>query len=292
MMVLQTIALPLGYAALFRIVGAGRTRKKHMEMSWQVKEKDDGGLFDAGPPEEEKGFQVRDLIRFFAVDIILVATLRICNGLGMFSSANQYVLAIVVTKVILFAYLMWLINDRRQAWAETGGSTAGRWWAWLVMIGLYAGYFVLIPSIDSYNHLLMDWLYGILERPYTPRAQDVVILIFEDVVDLPVRLCLVFLTALAGPFMEELAFRGVGLDGFRRTFGVVLAVFWTSLLFGLYHFSLPLLLPLSLLGMLFAVVRLLSGSLWCAVAMHCLHNSLALGIVAHRLGLLREWVPS
>lgn len=246
---------------------------------------------DGGETPRERGFQVRDLVRFFLVDIILVVFVKLLMGLGFFQSPETYVLAILGNKVILFAYLMWLIRDRRASWPETGGATLGPWWAWAGMAALYAAYFFAEPLMTPYNHQLMNWLYDKLDLAYTPVPQDVIVLIFEDIIAVPVRLVLVFFTVFGGPFMEELAFRGVGLDGFKRSFGTFWAVFGTSLLFGLYHFSLPLLVPLSLLGFLFAVMRLVSGSLWCPVAMHCLHNGLALGITAHRVGLLQQWYP-
>ena len=267
-----------------------------MEMSWQVKEKppENPAGDDESPwnidPAMEKGFQVRDLMRFFTVDIILIVLLKLLLGLGFFATPDHYVLAVIGSKVVLFAYLMWLIKDRRDAWPETGAAARGPWWAWAGMIALYAGHFLASPWIDRFNINLMRQLYEAFDWAYVPAPQDIVVLIFEDIVNLPTRLALVFLTVFAGPFMEELAFRGVGLDGFKRSFNTFWAVVWISLLFGLYHFSLPLLLPLSLLGVLFAVVRLVSGSLWCAVAMHCLHNGLALAITAHRLGVFDSWL--
>lgn len=260
-----------------------------METDVQVKEK--SVRYTSYQPETPEtnvdenpgGFMIRDVLRFFAVDIILMFGLRLLVGLGFFQTPDAYVLSILGSKVILFIYLFWLIRDRRDAWPETGATTAGRWWAWPAAIVIYAGCYPLLIYADRFNHMLMEVVYSYLNMPY-PEAQDVLVLIFSDIVDLPVRLLLVFFTIFIGPFVEELAFRGMGLDACRRAWGLGWSVFWTSLLFGLYHFSFASLLPLSLLGALFALIRIMSRTLWCAVLIHCIHNAVTIVIVARALG--------
>lgn len=265
-----------------------------MQMPEEVKEKAHGdpvAAFGVDDPDAERGFQTRDLFRFFLVDIILVISMKLLLGLGVFPSVNAYVLAIVGSKVVLFCYLVWLIKNRGDAWPETGAAGPGRWWGWPAALLFYAAFYFLFPWFEDFNRLVMEWLHVALEWRYAPVPQDVIILIFEDVVDIPIRLVLVLFTVLIGPAMEELAFRGVGLDAFKRSWGMVWAIAITSLLFGLYHFSLHLLLPLSLLGVVFALVRTMTRSLWCSIGIHCLHNGLALTVTAASLGMLDgvEW---
>lgn len=245
-------------------------------------------MFDIrdGGDEPGKGFQVRDLLRFFAVDIIILFLSKLFLLLGWFASPGAYVLAILAGKAILLCYLAWLVRNRENAWPETGAASAGRWWGWLLSLGLYAGCYPLLLWADRLNIGLLRSLYASFGMIFVPTPQTVVILIFEDLLANPTRLVLVAFVVLVGPFMEELAFRGLGLDAFGRTGGAARAVFWTSLLFGLYHFSLQALIPLSILGAIFAAARLLTRSLWGAVAVHCLHNSLTLAITARELGWL------
>lgn len=253
-------------------------------------------LYDTTNPDTESpanGFKVRDMLRFFAVDIILILSLRLLLDLGIFPSLNSYVLGILASKMLLLGYLFWLIHCCRDAWPETGVSRFGRWWAWPVAVFMYAGFYPILVHVTRLNHSLMEKLYAWFGWVYTPEPQDVMVLIFEDILANPIRLTLVVFAALVGPFMEELAFRGLGLDAFKRSRGLLWALFWTSLLFGMYHFTLSLLLPLSLLGLLFGIVRALSGGLWCAVFIHVLHNCLALLIMAHEVGAITtfkdEW---
>lgn len=261
-----------------------------METDFQVKEK--AVRYTSHKPEAEvggdsEGFQVRDLVRFFAVDIIIMFAIRLLVGIGFFQSPDTYVLSILGSKVALFFYLFWLIRDRRGAWPETGATTTGRWWAWPASIVIYAGCYPLLIYVNRFNRILMEYVYATPNMPYQ-ESQDVLVLIFSDIIDVPIRMILVFFTVFAGPFLEELAFRGMGLDACRRAWGVGWAVLWTSLLFGLYHFDLKLLLPLSILGAVFALVRLMSRTLWCAVLVHCIHNAITLIIMARALGVLED----
>ncbi len=247
---------------------------------------------DAGGGRD-RGFYIRDIIRFFIVDIILIAAVRLLLALGFFSSADNYVLALLGSKLVLFFYLVWLIRDRRDAWQQTGATRFGKWWMWLVCILLYCAYLPLASGVDALNEFIMVRLHSWLGWQYERMPQEVVVLIFEDVLHLPARIVLIFFTVLAGPCMEELAFRGMGLDAYRRASGAGWAIVMTSLLFGAYHFSLQFLFSLSFLGVLFAVARLWSGSLWCSVFLHCIHNGLSLALTAHYFHIIQlplvEW---
>ncbi len=237
---------------------------------------------------DENGFQKRDLVRFFLVDLILIAAIRLILALGIFPGPNAYVAAILASKVVLAAYLFWLIKTHRQALPETGAANWGKWWAWPAALAFYALSYPLLLYVDRINRFLMILVHAQLGWAYQPKTQEILLLIFEDILSQPIRLLLVLFTVLIGPIMEEFAFRGIGLDAYRRQGSAFAAVVSTSLLFGLFHFSLQLLLPLAVLGALFACVRLFSRSLWCAILVHCLHNAIALTLVARDLGV---WTP-
>jgi CAAX amino terminal protease family. len=244
---------------------------------------------DPGDKETSAGFLTRDVIRFFAVDIMLILLLRLLFWWGVFPNPDAYVAGQLLSKLVLLVYLVWLIRDRREAWPETGVTSAGRWWAWLLALALYAGYYQIIPVLGRFNHLLMVRLHQWAGLAYVPEPQDIMLYIFSDILNSPTRVILVFFTVIAGPIMEELAFRGMGYDAYRRAIGVAGSLAWTSLLFGLYHFKLDLVLPLGALGLLFGVVRVFSRTLWCAIFLHCLHNAVALWVMARELGLLKTW---
>lgn len=231
------------------------------------------------------GFLPRDLIRFFVVDVILIAATRLMLGLGLVTLPDTHITIILAGKLILLLYLIWLIREKRNAWTATGAATIGKWWAWPASIGLYAvAYFALGP-ISRANHTLMVMAHSWLGMVYDPKPQDVMILIFENILSSQVRIALIVFVVLVGPLMEEFAFRGIGFNAYRRTSGIVRSLLFTSILFGLYHFTLHLAIPLAFLGMIFGLARIMANSLWCAIFIHCLHNALTLAILASQLGV-------
>jgi membrane protease YdiL (CAAX protease family) len=233
----------------------------------------------------QPGFLARDILRFIAVDIILMAFLKLFLGMGFFAGPGEYIAGILIGKLLLLAYLVWLIRHRPDGWTATGIAAGGRWRGWFVAAGLYAAYYLASPHINTINHLLMIRLYGCLGWQYEALPQDVMLLIFGNALQQPIRLLLIGFTIVAGPFMEELAFRGMGYDAYRRTGGVAVAIIWTGLLFGIFHFRVDLVLPLGLLGMVFGVARAASRTLWCPILIHCFHNGLVLWEMARELSL-------
>ena len=93
---------------------------------------------------------------------------------------------------------------------------------------------------------------------------------------------LILLIGLAPGVLEEVAFRGVLLHGMRGKYGTenigafVKVVLINGLIFGLFHITLFRILPTAFLGVVFAGVTLLTGSIFPAVVWHTLNNVLAL----------------
>jgi membrane protease YdiL (CAAX protease family) len=99
--------------------------------------------------------------------------------------------------------------------------------------------------------------------------------------------------ALVPAVCEEILFRGAiltGLRGYARAsyapagpgrgrWSRALAVLLCALLFGAFHRSLAKLLPTSALGLGFGVAAVYSGSLWPAIAMHAVNNTLVVVLV-------------
>lgn len=77
---------------------------------------------------------------------------------------------------------------------------------------------------------------------------------------------------ILAPVVEELIFRGVIFSGFQRIYSAPLAIFFSALLFALFHLNPWQLGPTFLLGLLLGFVRLRTGSLLAAIFTHALHN--------------------
>lgn len=82
--------------------------------------------------------------------------------------------------------------------------------------------------------------------------------------------------ALVAPLVEEMVYRGLGFAAVGSRFGPVPAIFVTGLAFGLSHGLVVALPVLTLFGVLLAVVRWRTRSLYPAIALHAVFNAAAL----------------
>jgi membrane protease YdiL (CAAX protease family) len=79
---------------------------------------------------------------------------------------------------------------------------------------------------------------------------------------------------ILAPIVEELIFRGVIFSGFQRIYPSFLAIFFSALLFALFHLNPWQLIPTFLLGLVLGFVRHRTGSLLAAIFTHALHNGM------------------
>ena len=137
--------------------------------------------------------------------------------------------------------------------------------AWLgVLVGVPGGFITALALFELANRFIpapsgiTEAFTGALFPPHVPFYQ-----------------VLFFLTVMPAVF-EELTFRGALLYGLRRKLHPALAVIVVGLIFGVFHFALFRLVPTACLGMLFAIVTLLTRSIFPAVLWHCLSNGIGL----------------
>jgi len=102
-------------------------------------------------------------------------------------------------------------------------------------------------------------------------------------------LILLFGGAVVAPIVEELFFRGFVFAGLRGRWSWQTAAVVSAGLFALVHFVPTSILPIFLLGLIFAVLYQLSGSIWPAILMHMLTNTVAL---LSAYAVAQGWLPS
>ena len=83
-----------------------------------------------------------------------------------------------------------------------------------------------------------------------------------------------FRVAIVAPLVEESIFRGVILNGFLKNYRPTFAIFYSALLFALFHLN-PWQFPAAfLLGLVLGWVRIRTGSLLACMTGHAIHNTL------------------
>lgn len=93
----------------------------------------------------------------------------------------------------------------------------------------------------------------------------------------------VVLVVLAGPFVEELLFRGLGF-GLLRPFGRIVAIVGSAAAFAAVHGLLEGFALIFLLGLGLAVMREVSGSVFPGLALHATFNAVAVTAAAVSAG--------
>ncbi len=83
-----------------------------------------------------------------------------------------------------------------------------------------------------------------------------------------------FLTVgITGPILEEVLFRGIILDGFLNRYKPGKAIFWSALLFGLFHMNPWQFIPAFLTGLLLGYIYFKTRSLIPVIFIHIIINS-------------------
>lgn len=85
----------------------------------------------------------------------------------------------------------------------------------------------------------------------------------------------VFVIAVIPAIFEELYFRGYFFAGYRKYRGARTAIILSSILFGLFHMNFQQFLYAMVLGIVIAVIRELTGSMWAGMLYHFVNNGLA-----------------
>jgi len=80
------------------------------------------------------------------------------------------------------------------------------------------------------------------------------------------------LMGMLGPLSEEIIFRGLVLNGYKKSGNTFRACFWSALLFGLMHMNFNQAAYAVFLGIVMAVVVEATGSLWGSVIFHMTVN--------------------
>ena len=138
------------------------------------------------------------------------------------------------------------------------------WMPWVL-----GGYFV---SLLVYNSV--DMLNVLLLPPGVAEADSLVSQLVQteqgDMLALGIG-CLG--PCVTAPIFEEVLYRGFLLPALTRFFPLWVALPLHSVLFGLHHHSLKGLLPLSALGLVWALLYVFSGNLVVPIVVHAMWNS-------------------
>jgi membrane protease YdiL (CAAX protease family) len=135
------------------------------------------------------------------------------------------------------------------------------------MVGLGCGLMIL--------SLGFNFLYSLFLARFGLRMQVDLVPIFAE---LSSPWLLLAGGVIVAPVVEEVFFRGFVFAGLRQRFGWQRATVVSSALFAIIHVTPTAMIPVFILGCIFAYLYHRSGSIWPAILMHVSTNALALGL--------------
>jgi membrane protease YdiL (CAAX protease family) len=171
-------------------------------------------------------------------------------------------LAVSLGELVLLVPV-WLLAVRKYGVGRDAlGLRSFKW----EMIGLGCGLMLLSLAFNAIFGLFLG-LFGL-------RIQPDLIPIFAQ---LSSPWFLLIGGAIVAPIVEEIFFRGFVFAGLRPRYGWQRAAVISSALFALIHLVPTAILPIFLLGYIFAYLYQRSNSIWPAILMHSTTNAVALG---------------
>lgn len=219
-------------------------------------------------------------ISSFIIWIVLVIGLRMWMAQATIEGDLRGVGLLVSLGELLLLVPVWLLTIRKYniGWQQLGLRP-------FAPAALRLGCGLMLVSF------LFNAIYGMFLGLFGLRMQVDLIPIFES---LPSPLLFFIGGAVIAPVVEEIFFRGFVFAGLRPRYGWQKAAVISAVLFALLHFTLTAILPIFILGLIFAYLYQISESIWPPILMHMLTNALALGAAyavanADRLGLVIEW---
>lgn len=204
----------------------------------------------------------RDVVWALVIAVLLIFAFFFLVGVGQQAglSIDPSVSVILGTSVLLIPAWYFSIYKYGVTWADLGlrGFRPAA-------VGVGCGLMLL--------SLLFNFVYASLLARFDLQVQPDIDVMF-DTTTFP--FILLFGGAVVAPFVEEVFFRGFIFAGLRNRWDWKKAAVISAGLFALAHVLPTSILPIFILGFIFAFLYQISGSIWPSIFMHMLTNSVAL----------------
>ncbi|MBG97737.1 hypothetical protein CL659_01275 [bacterium] len=128
---------------------------------------------------------------------------------------------------------------------------------------------------------LFGMLFGYIGESIWPMGEEFT-KIMQMIFDENSLISLLFIVAVMPGIAEELVFRGFLLHGFKKL-GNSRAILISSSLFALMHLDPSRFLYTFVLGVIFAMITLRTGTIWYSALMHCLVNAISIMLAKNNL---------
>lgn len=196
------------------------------------------------------------------------------RGLDAAGAVIALILTIVVEGIFLIAPLIYALAIRPRGITPGDGARAlgFRSTGLLAAIGWVVGGFLFMLVVTFVYGALVD----LLHLPLKTNVQALT----DQVHAAPLTVLASLLGAvLVAPLCEETFFRGYLFAGLLRGMSGWAAVLVSAVLFTLVHGDIGSAAPLFIFGIVLAVIRWRTGSIWPGIALHVANNALAAAVL-------------
>lgn len=138
--------------------------------------------------------------------------------------------------------------------------------------GTHPGFYVLAGLLGVIIQIPTSALYDLILKRHPLEADHDVLFMENFSRGRPWQAIIFFILVLAGPFLEEVFFRGALFRPLRKENTAVGVVLVSSVLFAFVHLEKQIFLPIAILGFVLGTLRSASGSLLPSVVMHATFN--------------------
>lgn len=219
------------------------------------------------------------LLEGFIIYMLAIIGVQVVGGLALAAADVQLgamaeVIVTVAAYVLSGLLAMFVLAERLRAagmtWADIGLRSRRPLIDVLWGIGAYAAALPLVLVTT----LIAQWV-----SRYIPAQENPIVPLFIESGSWVAKVALFLLAVVAAPFFEELFFRGVLFSSLRAKWGVAAGVIISAVVFGAVH-PLPMgLLPILVLGAVFAVAFNERGSLLPNMVAHACTNAVAFALL-------------
>lgn len=171
--------------------------------------------------------------------------------------------------VALVGSVYWLgLRRKGKSWRDLGFTSINTsWMVYAVLIG------VAVIPLAGLIALLVRLALGL------PAESPQLEFLAPGDVNLPAAVGMVLMGGILAPFAEEIFFRGLLYQWLRSRWGVGIGIAVSGLIFGIVHVEPSVAVAAAILGMILAWTVVKSGSIWPAVVIHAINNSVQIALL-------------
>lgn len=210
------------------------------------------------------------ILVFGVILIIVINVIRGANPEDLLKPTVAQTISLTALEAVALIGGVYLFGLRRKGfdWEAVGiRSTSANWYLVAILATL-----IVIPLASLVTIAVYFAAGQTLENPQL----DFLLPEGLSAID---ALVMLILAGFIAPLGEELLFRGVIYTIFRERWGIWLSVLLSSFIFAVIHGNVAVGITGFLLGIVAAVIFELSRSLWTAVLVHAINNSLKIALL-------------